>query len=306
MQRIARHILVTGAHRSGTTWVGHTIALSRNVRYVSEPFNVAYPNNEVDFKLERSFTYAPASRQLKEIQISFERLLNNNPFHRAWNICKIRGLDAKTPLRLCKHLILQSRPTRSLIKDPIALLSADWLHQMFGFSVVCMIRNPLGFVGSLKKAGWEFNFRDLVVQQELLKTRLSQFETEITEFCNNPGDIVDQACLLWNILHSVILDYQKEYPSWLFVKYEDLASNPIEGFQEIFRYLDLRLSIRIQESIKEFTSTENPSETDTTTFGPRNAQGSLETWKKRLTSEEIDRVIQKTQAIAQKFYCDFV
>jgi hypothetical protein len=177
MQRIARHILVTGAHRSGTTWVGQTIALSRNVRYVSEPFNVEYPNNEVDFKLEHQFTYAPASPQLKEIQISFERLLNYNPFHRAWNICKIRGLDAKTPVRFCKHLILQSRPTRILIKDPIALLSADWLHQMFGFNVVCMIRNPLGFVGSLKKAGWEFNFKDLFVQQELLKKRFSKFET---------------------------------------------------------------------------------------------------------------------------------
>jgi hypothetical protein len=103
----------------------------------------------------------------------------------------------------------------------------------------------------------------------------------------------------------MILNYQKEYPSWLFVKHEDLSGNPIKGFQEIFQHLNLRLSRRIQESIKEYTSTDNPSETDTTKFGPRNARASLETWKKRLTPEEVDRVIQKTQAIAQKFYCEF-
>ena len=274
---------MTGSHRLGTTWVGRTIALSPNVRYAHEPFNVDYPNSEVGLKLAHWFTYAPASPQLKEIQCSFERFLTINPFYHAWNICKNKGLDAKTPLRFCKHLILQSRYTRLLIKDPIALLSADWLYQTFGFNVICMIRNPLSFVGSLKKAGWEFNFEDFIVQKELLKTRLSKFAAEITEFSHKPGDIVDQACLLWNILHSVILYYQKECRSWLFVKYEDLASNPIKGFQDIFRYLDLRLSMKIQENIKEFTATENPAETDTTTFGPRNAQASLETWKTRLT-----------------------
>ena len=34
-----RPILVTGSHRSGTTWVGKTIALSPSVTYIGEPFN---------------------------------------------------------------------------------------------------------------------------------------------------------------------------------------------------------------------------------------------------------------------------
>ena len=34
-----RPILVTGAHRSGTTWVGKMLAASREVAYISEPLN---------------------------------------------------------------------------------------------------------------------------------------------------------------------------------------------------------------------------------------------------------------------------
>ena len=33
-------ILVTGAHRSGTTWVGRMLCASGEAHYVSEPFNV--------------------------------------------------------------------------------------------------------------------------------------------------------------------------------------------------------------------------------------------------------------------------
>ena len=35
-------ILVTGSHRSGTTWTGKMIGFSPNVVYIQEPFNKKY------------------------------------------------------------------------------------------------------------------------------------------------------------------------------------------------------------------------------------------------------------------------
>ena len=37
----ARPILVTGAHRSGTTWIGKMLALAPGVGYIHEPFSPA-------------------------------------------------------------------------------------------------------------------------------------------------------------------------------------------------------------------------------------------------------------------------
>ena len=36
-------ILVTGAHRSGTTWVGKMLALAPGIGYVHEPFSPRTP-----------------------------------------------------------------------------------------------------------------------------------------------------------------------------------------------------------------------------------------------------------------------
>jgi len=36
-------ILVTGSHRSGTTWAGKMISACPNVGYIHEPFNIDMP-----------------------------------------------------------------------------------------------------------------------------------------------------------------------------------------------------------------------------------------------------------------------
>ncbi|MCF8233846.1 MAG: hypothetical protein K9G67_15655 [Bacteroidales bacterium] len=40
-----KEILVTGAHRSGTTWVGHVMREAPEVHYIHEPFNVGLSGN---------------------------------------------------------------------------------------------------------------------------------------------------------------------------------------------------------------------------------------------------------------------
>jgi len=39
MNQSSKPILVTGSHRSGTTWVGEMLASSPNLVYIGEPFN---------------------------------------------------------------------------------------------------------------------------------------------------------------------------------------------------------------------------------------------------------------------------
>ena len=43
MKEITKICIVSGSHRSGTTWIGHTIAKGTNSAYIWEPFNVKVP-----------------------------------------------------------------------------------------------------------------------------------------------------------------------------------------------------------------------------------------------------------------------
>ena len=302
----ARHILVTGSHRSGTTWVGRTISHNKRILYVDEPFNVDYPNCIMDLKLSKWFTYYPSSRQKERIQNSFDKLFLTSSFYRTIWIAKNSGIDIKTPYHFCEHLLKNSfRASQILIKDPIALLSAGWLYEKYNLKVICMIRNPLAFVGSLKKLRWDFDFKNLKEQRELMENCLPSFATQVNMLCGYNGDFIDRACLLWNVLHYIILQYQKRYQSWLFVRYEDIAVNPIIKFQEIYEYLGFRLDNLTRRYIQKYTSDGNPIEARSDDYQPRDAKRSLNTWKERLSNHEIDRVKRTTDEIATKFYGDF-
>lgn len=304
MPDFEKHTLVTGSHRSGTTWVGRTIALHPKVEYVHEPFNANMPSEIIRLRPDHWFEYVPGSPRKKEYERSFDRLLKTMPASLALGKCRLAGLDAKTPLRFAKHLVLGSYRDRLLLKDPLALLSAGWLHERYGMRVVCMIRNPLGFVASLKKVGWTFDFRDLADQELLMHEVLSPYADEILEASERPWDLAEQGSLLWNVLHFVILEYRQRYPSWTFVRYEDLAMNSVPGFRSLYDRLDLRMDKEIERTIEAHTSDANPTEADSASYQPRDARGSLENWRSRLTAEETEIVTLNTQELQARFLED--
>jgi hypothetical protein len=260
-------------------------------------------------KLNAWFAHFESSNQKEEIITSFNNLLQSSPIKYAFDKCKAVDMDIKTPFRFGKHLMLEClfRP-QILVKDPLALLSAPWLHETYQFKVICMVRNPFAFVGSLKVAGWELDFENLRKQEDLMSEWLGEFTDSVEYMCmeGNGSDFIDRATLLWNILHFVILKYQRQYSNWLFVKYEDVAANPELGFQKIFDYLELDMNTRIRTYIKNYTSEHNPKESISTSYQPRNSKLALHTWKERLTNDEIERVRTTTSDIASQLYKDIV
>jgi len=193
-------------------------------------------------------------------------------------------------------------PERILIKDPLAVVAAGWLHETLGFNVICMIRNPLSFVASMKRAGWGFDANELIKQRDLVDRRLSALKEHIHSACETPGGIVEQNCLLWNVVHTLLLDYRERYPSWLYVKQEELALDPAGGFKDIFETLDLEFTADIEEYVIKHTSSNSEGIPLSTTYKKRNAKSTIDLWKSILSSDEAALVIENTKDIAGLFY----
>src|SRR5699024_11082686 len=64
------------------------------------------------------------------------------------------------------------RIKKYLIKDPIACMSSEWLHNRFDMEVVIVIRHPAAFVASLKRLNWDFDLNELICQEELMQDHL--------------------------------------------------------------------------------------------------------------------------------------
>ena len=56
-------ILVTGAHRTGTTWVGKMLAASRQAAYLSEPLNLWHRPGVLRTPLQHWYTYICAENE---------------------------------------------------------------------------------------------------------------------------------------------------------------------------------------------------------------------------------------------------
>lgn len=286
-------ILVTGIHKSGTTWVGKILTSSRQVGYVYEPFNYGTLH-----KSPVEYWYEYVGEGVKKLP-AFDRYLNSHLTLSFRHLLPdvLRQIHSATEflriLRSKGNLLLNRR---QLVKDPIAVLSAEWLAERFDMEVVVLIKHPAGFVASAKNRNYDFPFEHLLEQQELMERYLFPFEDEIKEFIKEKKDAVTQAILLWKLIYHVVHIYQGKYPNWIFLRNEDIALDPEGTFQNLFDSLNIPLTASIRKTIYEH------SHSSKSTHTRRDSRKSVKSWKKILTQEEISQVKSSVSDVSSHFY----
>ena len=295
-------ILITGSHRSGSTWVGRMIALPSSVAYIHEPFNLHHRPGICKAKFDYWFPYICDENESFYLNDIKDCLQFKYQFVEELRTTK----STKDIARLLRDYILFTRyrilKKRPLVKDPIAVFSAEWLAKSFDMDVVVLIRHPAAFAGSLKKAKWAYPFDHFLQQPLLIQHHLSEYRAEIDELSKTDKNIVDQAILLWNLIHHMILKYRDNNPNWIFVRHEDLSKHPVEGFSNLYDRLCLNFSTDIHQEIKKYSFADSSKET--LDLLRRNSRSNVWTWKTRLTDDEIRKIKENTHEIANQFYTE--
>lgn len=291
-----KNILVTGSHRSGTTWVGRVIAYSKRIRYIDEPFNKTIYNDL--FPFENMYEYI--NDQSNESQ-----LIGKNYLESYFKVLHKSTLNQVSNLNSWNEYIdfikdIKSRVNdRSVIKDPFTLFSAEWIYQNYDWKIIVLIRHPAAFVASLKVKDWNFDFKNFKNQPNLLKVLPKEYVIMIFEYSETRKDIVDQGILLWNIIYHVVSQYQTKYfNQWYFIKHEDISMNPIEEFKKIFTFLQIKMDKKVEKFINftAFSSTDNDL--------IRNSEMNIHSWKTRLSNEDVSRVKIGTENVWRRFYSE--
>lgn len=300
----SRPILVTGTHRSGTTWVGEMLSLDRSVHYIHEPFAPMY---ERAWLLERPTTpyiYVPPDSN-GAYQADLDRILSLTP---DWVGIGLRARGIRNWGRLAQEAYSTSRArrmgSRPLVKDPFLLLSVEWFARQSGASPIILVRHPAAFVSSIKRLGWRLDAASLLNQPELMSRFLYPYQHQLDIARSDELDIVQHACLVWRVLNSVVRYYQEEYPHWSVLKYEDLAADPVAGFRALYDKLDIPWNNEVERAIVINNSDQNPSEVPQSKRGStrRNSSAAMWTWRSRLSEAEIELVKMSTIDIAQHWY----
>lgn len=296
LERNIRPILVTGTHRSGSTWVGKMLTISKSTYYLGEIF---HPHDgRIDKTiLNHWFLYIPS---------------DSGAIHPMYNsLSEIIDLDFKWPNRSGIRKLLPSRLIafrwsrkwfgipRPIIKDPIAILASEWAARVFKMDVVGIIRHPAAFVVSLRKKKWSFPFTQLLDQTQLMEDHLYPLADLIK---NPPNNFVEQGALAWLCLNTVLVKYIQRNSSWYIWRYEDICSEPLAAFNEIYSQVGLRMTPKIEKTIWDYSDTKNPIAENENNLIKRNSRGLRDSWRAMLSSNDVLSIRRLVEPVSNLYY----
>jgi len=297
-------ILVTGTHRSGTTWVGKMLAADAMTAYISEPLNVLHRPGVFRPKIKYWYQYICEDNE-NEYLPAFQELLEFD-YHLGAEIWSLRS--RRDVLRMGRDFLIfyngLMRGQRPLLKDPFAVFSMAWFAKRLNSKVVITVRHPAAFVSSLKRLHWPFDFQDLLNQPLLLRDHLEAYREEMQSI--HPDDVIGQAALLWTLIYRTVYAIREQNPGFLIVRHEDLSRDPIPGYRALYTALGLEFSPRVENTILNSSSSENPRELSRRKVHgfKLDSRANVDNWKKRLTAEEIERVREMTDDVSRLYYSD--
>ncbi len=297
-------ILVTGAHRTGTTWVGKMLAAGGQAAYISEPLNVWHRPGVMGASTTYWYQYIDESNQDDYLEALSQTLSYN--YHL---LAEIRSLRSRKDfLRMVRDMGIFARghlaKQRPLLKDPFAVFSAPWFAERLGCRVVITIRHPAAFASSLKRLDWPFDFSNLLQQPRLMQRWLEPFREEMLGM--HPEDILGQGALLWRMVYQAVAAMLQEYPQFMLVRHEDLSLDPLGGYNKLYQELGLDFTARAEQAVLASSSSENPKELSKKRVHAvrLDSRSNLHNWKRRLSPEEIERIRRQTGDLAARFYPD--
>lgn len=297
-------ILVTGSHRSGTTWVGRMLAADADTAYISEPLNVLHRPGVYRVPVKHWYTYITEENEAEYLP-AFHELLNFQ-YHLLLEIKSLRSV--KDFLRMGRDFRIffngSMHGQRALIKDPFAVFSTPWFAKRLNCQVVITARHPGGFVGSLKRLGWNFDFDNFLNQPLFMRDHLESDRTAMESMPKD--DIIGQAALLWKIIYRFVHSTKESFPQFQVVRHEDLSLDPIGGYQALYKDLGLGFTGHVKDIIQNSSSSENPTKLakNKTHSVKLDSRANLDNWKKILSPEEISRVRKLTEGVSESFYSD--
>lgn len=283
-------ILVTGTHRSGTTWVANVLALSPRTTLVGrEPFNTGPRQWAVGGHAAVDYAYV-GDLDEATARYAYGRVLNG----------RVPQLVGRRGRRQLRWLLPWAHP-RVIIKDPLSAMSAAWLADTFDLDVVVVLRHPAAFAASLDRIGWKFDWHALQSQKTLLAGPLAGLAASIRRPSDDPHE---QAGLLWRCVYTVLLDSLAGRPSWRLLRHEDAAMEPVTSFGSLYEALGLAWTSGVTDGLAAMTGAHNAAIPRGRTVHQlhRDSAAVVGSWQQRLSAAEQRRVRRGAAPLGDELY----
>ena len=293
--------LVTGSHRSGSTWVGRVLERNSKVDIITEPYNLNTIKkfNRISYDYWYPMIHDESTAGHKELSDLMQYYLRTNSFTFLQQLFEsYEGLDLYNSMK--KRLRRTLRPFK-LVKDPMAIFSTPWLETTFNLRPLVLIRHPAAFALSIKEKDWWFDFDNLLNQEVFFQGPLNHLKDEVLEFKKHDQDrtIIENAALFWKVCYTQVRYYQEQHPSWHYISHEALSLEPLIEFERVFQYFNLEFTSEVEAYIIQSSQADKPE------FLKRNSLQNMLKWQNNLSKFEKEIIYRVTREVADSYYDPF-
>jgi len=259
-------LLVISLPRSGSSWVGETLAQADTAAYLREPITQTYLPIHPRFSV---FEVDPAAAP-REYRQASELAFAGIP-HFGRKVVSYR-----------KQWRLGQRGRKRIVVKEINPLALAYWQTAFAADVIVLVRHPAAVAFSLQTMRWSRDtfghWFPVSRQAELRSTILHTRGTCWAELGASQA-----------IIHGAILECMEMNEHIKLIRYEDICTNPLHCFQDLFAFAKFEWNERIESFIQgQTTGHENKSQSDYSTR--RNSASMPDAWRGQLAEDEIEEV----------------
>lgn len=300
-------IFITGAQRTGSSWVARMLTLGPTTIWIDEPFNLEAKRPRLNAAtFDNYFTYIHAGNAAtRQAAIADTLSLRYNPIPDLLAGLR-RGAWRAILEQWNEWQAARGRDARPIVKQPTGLFMAEWLAETFDAVILILIRHPAAFVASSMQRGWAHDFADFTSQPVLLEDYLAPYAGQIEEFAGRPPGMLVGLSWLWRILYDVAGVLLARHPEWLFYRHEDLARDPVAGFRELYGRLEIPFTPAVATAIADYSGQHNPARAADRDWKSlhRHSPATTDQWRRLLTAEQASEIRSITAPVADRHYDD--
>lgn len=249
MQMITKEsFIVSGMHRSGTTFVGKIVSLANGVTSLHEPFNNLYGIAGLDYVYPSNFDEDIKKKWRSVTSLNFKTVRKSpgDNYKKKFLRLTLGGKTNKDRLE-SKFKFYLNQADKLLIKDPFMLLLLESIAKNDNVLSVVTVRHPIAIWRSIKKQKWSFSFTNFANEKFV-----EQFGYGSRKQLNSYSE-VEKFAFLYSILYGFVYNKYIENGCIKIILHEDLCVDPLGTFESIYNFLKLQMNESVISEINKFT-----------------------------------------------------
>ena len=285
-----RSILVAANPRGGSTWVAEILNQLPNAFMYYEPLNLGYNPELVKMGIVRR-THIPEEAQWPEMKSFFAKLLSGKLYHHYMTF------HPNSPENSLYNLVFAKYRIYKFCRINLML---PWVCNNFDLSIkpIVVFRHPCAVVASQIKFGQSQggDWNMIKGPTDLLNQRFNQYILEHKSLINSVKSQVQSLATLWCLTNKYLLTHPDNNRKWQTFAYEDLLLNPKLNISR----LSQNIGFDKEKINMKVLSSPSKSSIEAKDLQP---EAQIETWRKSLTSSEIEEIMSVVTAFGlNKFY----